>query len=383
MSKDQNEGEAQRYFDHARILKSTIQFLRYNNNLKLFSGFQQNSSSTNLKDEEENKSKSPIEDEPMGLDLLRCESLMSLDEESRQRILAKNYSILFSMAPYSNSGESVNSAPVTCDSPFHFGPAIPEVNSVWFKLFIYELIGDGPFGSLLLPKGFRLTHLPEKFIHFDKFMVITWGHDPVIISHSNLLITLNDALTHGPILVECYGENEEGARTIHIPFNDSTHPLFEHPSVKLLHEKLSLQHFCGYITLLNPFGSLNLDEAYKENFDEWHFLDLRFGIPLFDNKLNFNILSLIKEKNLATYENLNIMLESSRKLSLELISFIQKYQTINVVDKNFYDIPNKVENYLIPAIANKSKKNYQSSVVIHPTQCILFEDKQIKIVNNL
>ncbi len=198
VSNDQNEGEAQRYFDHARILKSTLKFLRYNNELKIFSGFSQKStkektieseeSPENTASEDSNKGEEtievPIENEPMGLDLLRCESLMSLDDESRQRILAKNYSVLFSMAPYSSSGE--NSAPITCDLPFHIGPPIPEVNSVWFKLFLYELTGDGPV-SLLLPKGHRLNSLPEAFLSYDKFMVITWGHDPVIVLHSNLL----------------------------------------------------------------------------------------------------------------------------------------------------------------------------------------------------
>ena len=179
VSNEQSEGEAQRYFDHARILKSTIQFLRYNNQLKIFSGFHPKNSNPKeiaeeKKDQEDEselvpeEAEIPIENEPMGLDLLRCESLMSLDEDSRQRILAKNYSILFSMAPYSSSGESNNSAPITCDFPFHIGPAIPEMNSVWFKLFLYELTGDGPFSSLLLPKGYRLNSLPEKFIYFDK-----------------------------------------------------------------------------------------------------------------------------------------------------------------------------------------------------------------------
>ncbi len=60
---------------------------------------------------------------------------------------------------------------------------------MWFKLFLYELTGNGPV-SLLLPKGYRLNSLPESFLLFDKFMVITWGHDPVFIPHYNLLSNL-------------------------------------------------------------------------------------------------------------------------------------------------------------------------------------------------
>jgi hypothetical protein len=30
------------------------------------------------------------------------------------------------------------------------------------------------------------------------------------------------------------------------------------------------------------------EEGYKEKFEEWHILDLHYGVPLFDNKLNLN-----------------------------------------------------------------------------------------------
>ena len=37
-----------------------------------------------------------------------------------------------------------------------------QVNSVWFKLFLYNLVGSGP-DSLLLVKGTRLRWLPQIF----------------------------------------------------------------------------------------------------------------------------------------------------------------------------------------------------------------------------
>ena len=61
------------------------------------------------------------------------------------------------MAPLSNEIRPVSSC-----TPQHLGPAIPEVNSVWFKLYIYALAGSGP-PSLLLVKGTRLRKLPENF----------------------------------------------------------------------------------------------------------------------------------------------------------------------------------------------------------------------------
>jgi hypothetical protein len=436
VSKESNEGEAQRYFDHALILKSTIQFLRNNNDIKLFSGFKQQPpaaavESTTPTDTTEtttaNSRPQPIEDEPVSMDLLRCESLASLDEDSRQRILAKNYSLLVSMAPYSSSGEAANSPPVTADAPYHLGPAIPEVNSVWFRLFLYELIGDGP-ASLFLPKGHRLARLPDSFTCYDKFMVITWGHDPIISSHFNLLLTLNDALSHGPILVQAYAESEDaGGLMVNVAFNDHTHPLFKHPSVQRLHEQLGLTHFIGYVTMLNTCRSSSsaMEESTEAvltelvDFEEWTFLELRYGVPLFDRGLNTKILGQIRDGQLGCYENLSRMLELSRKLSLELIDFVQRHQLIDIVDKSFmnsaagsssttgrfastssYNISggngataaattsavinsnnfnnhlfSDVNSYLIAMYNNSKsiKRSSQSNVVLYPTQCVLFE----------
>ena len=201
-----NEGEARRYFEHAIILKYTIRFLRYNADLTVYSGgggggggasniasqlarspsFKPSLSITESKEEHQQQKESDVVDtsetktseikvitdvndvenecyEPMGVDLLRCESLASLDDESKQRVLAKNYSVLFSMAPYNSSGDALNSPPITAESPFHVGPALPEMNSPWFRFFLYDLIGSGP-PSLLLPKGTK--YIKNFFIFF-------------------------------------------------------------------------------------------------------------------------------------------------------------------------------------------------------------------------
>lgn len=65
------EGEAQRYFDHAITLRDTILFLRYNNELSLDTTDQNGSG--------------------LGVDLLRCESLLGLDPATCARVLNKNY----------------------------------------------------------------------------------------------------------------------------------------------------------------------------------------------------------------------------------------------------------------------------------------------------
>lgn len=42
--------------------------------------------------------------------------------------------------------------PIVCPSLPHLGPPALAVNSLWFKLFLYEMIGCGP-PSILFPRG--------------------------------------------------------------------------------------------------------------------------------------------------------------------------------------------------------------------------------------
>lgn len=114
----EGEGEAQRYFEHARTLSTTILFLR--NNPAMGS---------------------------MAVDLLRCESLLNLDRNTCRRLLKKNYELLVSMAPLSYEVQTVS-----CEDLPHFGPVIPQINSIWFKLFVYSVSNSGPT-SLLLSRG--------------------------------------------------------------------------------------------------------------------------------------------------------------------------------------------------------------------------------------
>ena len=115
--------------------------------------------------------------------------------------------------------------------PFLLGPAIPEMNSIWFKLWLYHRLGTGPV-SLLLTRGTRLTTLPSFFRvchlsnylsiasiylsiasiypsilcvqRYSKILLTSWGHDHAIINSSNILLSLNEALTHSAVLLQVY-----------------------------------------------------------------------------------------------------------------------------------------------------------------------------------
>jgi hypothetical protein len=257
---NQSEGEADRYFLHARVLYQTITFLRLNNDL--------------------------FDDEigGLGVDLLRYESLSSLDSTIRQRLIERNYHILISMAPVSAE---------TIYSPFnasdYLGPCLQEMNSVWMKLFIYNITKSGP-PSILLPKGYRLNILPDCLKMFDKFLVTTWNHEATYISNVNILLSINDALLHSAVLLQgfSYGYNhfkDEQQQIKHVPF--PFEQIDKNSGLEQLIANIDLQNTCGYVSMLT-LSSTHTEEVL---------LDIRFGIPLFDEKISETIRNgIVKHK---------------------------------------------------------------------------------------
>ncbi|XP_014254645.1 protein FAM91A1 [Cimex lectularius] len=216
-ARDDSEGEARRYFEHALILRSTIIALRH-----------------------------------QGLDLVRCESLQSLDNDMCNRLLNKNYGLLVSMAPL--SGEVT---PIICENLPHLGPPCPQAHTPWFKLFLYHVTGSGP-PSILFSRGTRITVLPSILRNCDKVLFTSWGHDPTVIPLSNLLFSLNDALCYSPVLVQVHGNDDNDVDTHLIPFPfvetsdfESGTEIFKyHPAVVRLAKELDINHTCGYITMI-------------------------------------------------------------------------------------------------------------------------------------
>ncbi|CAH1963919.1 unnamed protein product [Acanthoscelides obtectus] len=231
----EGEGEARRFFDHAVILRSTVLALR--------------------------KLPGP------GLDLVRLESLHSLDEATCSRLLQKKYKLLVSMAPLSREVR-----PVTSLSPPHLGPAVPEVNSLWFKMFLYHMTGYGP-PSLLLTKGTTLKQLPRMFLGFSRLLVTSWLHEPAVIPIANILY-VNATLQFASVLIQAYGVMRP-AETQVVPFpfkksvnNRPNEVLFHnHGSVKCLSEVVNLEHNCGYLTFVNigilDFGCKNREKVVR------------------------------------------------------------------------------------------------------------------------
>ena len=140
--REESEGDAQRYFEHAITLYKTLCFLRKNDKLilndkkglalglllSLFSFFSLFHCCHHVISR-------------LTPDMLRYESLYSLDSATCQRVLSKNYELLVSMTPVSVECKTLR----TC-LPIHIGPAIPEAlhssPPLFFVLVLFHFMSE-------------------------------------------------------------------------------------------------------------------------------------------------------------------------------------------------------------------------------------------------
>ncbi|VDL74188.1 unnamed protein product [Nippostrongylus brasiliensis] len=286
------EGEAQRYSEHAMALLDILRSLRKGREV----------------------------------DMLRGESLLSLDPMSRVRVLAKSYRIVVSMAPLSSDACTVPASSL----PF-IGPPIPEASSPWLRLAIYLAAGSGP-ASAYIPKGTRLTRLPRNIAHSPRLLIITSSHDPQHMQTHNALVALNEILSTTALFVQEYPYDSEDDELVYVPFpfdeNESSEEgmFSKHPAVVALSNRIGLNSLCGYVVLVNQRVSKKLTlsssmsnydgQAQKGthtvlrslpegfSYDDYVLLDCAFGIPLFNSALNQTICSRMLSKGLLEVNNL-------------------------------------------------------------------------------
>lgn len=403
IERSDSEGEAQRYFEHALTLRTSVNFLRNNRDLVMSNPDQLDASVGAT----------------LGLDLVRWESLSNLDPATSARLLNKNYQFLVSMAPLSYEISAVDG-----ETPPHFGPAIPEVNSIWFKLYLYHITGSGP-PSVLLPKGCRLRRLPSCLVGYEKVLVTPWGHDPTVVPLAALFTTVNEALMHSSVFIQAYGwYHDVCIQHIPFPFEGPASAGLKHPAVKQLASHLDLQHTFGYIKLVafpsadavadapnsfltsaeiktglpqgsvtNPLPKIpqvvsfddvsNIMEDIMEGQEDiqqgqqqkevssgsrsglqlplggnnsivetWHLLDCHFGLPLFDAHLNTQVSNKIIQHNLFAQESVQKFKESNEILIIQLREFINsnKAQGVGVESQQRHINREGVSNLPLPTV---------------------------------
>lgn len=138
--------------------------------------------------------------------------------------------------------------PVTSYAPPHLGPVVPEINSIWFKLYLYHATGYGP-PSLLLMKGMRLKQLPRMFLGFSRLLVTTWSQEPTVLNVSSVL-HVNSALQYSSVLIQAYGVLNP-VETIIVPFPTEEPQWKRHPAIRNLMDVADLEHNCGYLTMVD------------------------------------------------------------------------------------------------------------------------------------
>eukprot|EP01105_Mastigella_eilhardi_P022171 TRINITY_DN5443_c0_g1_i3.p1 TRINITY_DN5443_c0_g1~~TRINITY_DN5443_c0_g1_i3.p1 ORF type:complete len:779 (+),score=196.09 TRINITY_DN5443_c0_g1_i3:343-2337(+) len=300
-----NEGEAQSYAEHAITLRETMKFLRRNKAIK-------------------------VPNVDGGLDLLRCERINALDATTRLRILQKNYSLLVSMAPI-----AADSPPVSTCSPLIFGPHIPEVNSLWFRFYVYK-IAEAGLPSVLYPKGSIVQRLPPMFDDAQRLSVLAWQHEAAVVNRGQVLSLLNNKLRTSPVLLQVSSYTNQSPTYIDVPlpadddtdeaassqpdaaatvWNESN--ISRHPAVLKLVSNLGLHRVCGYIRMVHVDRPDNTTDAA-----EWVPLQVSYGVPLFSAQLNREVCERIARRGLFTAESQAAYTTLARQMSLRVLDFI-------------------------------------------------------------
>ncbi|CAP36989.2 Protein CBG19722 [Caenorhabditis briggsae] len=351
------EGDAQRYSMHATALLDSLKSLR----------------------------------QEREADLVRGESLYTLDAKSRQRVLAKSYGILVAMAPL-----CIEACAIPINSVPFIGPPNPETCSPWFRLSIYSACSSGP-SSVFLPHGTRLLTLPRLLQNQIgskncRILVSSAKHEPHIITAQNALFALNDMLVYSSIFVQSVPpDSDDKDKLIHVPFPFSQEELEKeesfcnHPAIRKLREKLGLDRMAGYVILMkhnnvevkvsgnnggtdisgrtkaesNIMQDVSLDgngELLRSlrpgsSFNDFSLLDCVFGIPLFDSVLNKTICQRIMGHGVLEQQN-RPNIQSSNKQIVEMTNALIETANNGLVKSSqlFVDGGDQRNSQIVPPV---------------------------------
>ncbi|KAI6203573.1 FAM91-C domain-containing protein [Aphelenchoides besseyi] len=357
------EGEVQRYSEHAKTLLHTLKTIK-----------------------------------TLGeIDLIRGESLLNLDERARQRMIQKSYRLLLSMTPISSEACAFSQVIIP-----HIGSPVVEMASPWFRLYLYNLIKNGPT-SLFISLGTCLRTLPKQ-LKAKRLITTSGNHEPIILLADSSLVQLGENLLSSSIFVQEYSDIIDGSEMCNIPFpfqdtddelKDERH-LSNHPAIARLRSELNLDLLCGYVTLLKMRKSttvnttnetdkeVNLDSEQQEttnesdlndnstsgfpvnllstvskdprkvcsskvrlekneSFDDYVVFDCVFGVALFDEWLNQEICRRIVSNDLFSPTNLENNIFAMRNIVDSVKEFVGKNR-----DPNYTNPFGKMDANFVP-----------------------------------
>ncbi|CAD5208897.1 unnamed protein product [Bursaphelenchus xylophilus] len=359
------EGEAQRYSEHARTLLKTIKAFRAKGEL----------------------------------DLIRGESLFSLDENARERVIKKAYKFIVSMAPLGSDACAFKQSVVPL-----IGTSIVELTSPWFRLFLYEIVEEG-VPSLFIPMGVRVKQLPEIFWKSKRVILTANTHEPNIVLTDSVLPILNDMLLNSAVFIQAYSDKVDDSEVVNVPFPftqeemEDENNLCNHPIISKLKDNVELDIRSGYLvfirtkesdadteesedekendnsempsptaTLRSSFNNTVTKDPKKvvskkrrlgknEKFEDYVLFDCIFGVPLFDERLNSEVNRRLIENDLFEKG------ERIADLNKKLIGSIQRF----------------VKRLQIPGYEDPFGDSEASSIPL-PTQTVFFEQNSVNTI---
>jgi hypothetical protein len=234
-----------------------------------------------------------------GLDMLRLESLLDLDDDSRTKMFERNYSAAVAMSPLTLTKSSLSIPGV-----FHFGPPTPLFHSPWVLLYLHFLAKGGP-PVYIWPQGDIVTSLPEPFFEYDTARMYKWGSDVQVVPTTTLLISLDDALPSSPVLVQCYEREGESIHSVGFPSDDVT--------VKLLEEIFALDQFFGCM------------EIVRDGEGKQFPIDVMYGVPTVSLALCQHAIDAIEAGDLLSPTRRERLQEATGRIGTALDEFVKNW----------------------------------------------------------
>jgi hypothetical protein len=234
-----------------------------------------------------------------GLDMVRLENLLDLDDDSRIKMFDRNYEAAVALAPLTLMQPSL-----AIPNLVHFGPPSPLFHSPWLLLYLHSVVKGGP-PVYVWPQGEIVTYLPAPFFPYDTVRLFKWRAEAVVVPTSTLLISLNDSLPSSPVLVECFEHSGETMRDSGFPAEDIAD--------EELRAKFALDCLFGYAKFVTD-----------KNGKVWP-IDVLYGLPTVSLALCNQVIAEIERRNMLGPENIARMKEVVTKVSGELEEFVKTW----------------------------------------------------------
>ncbi|EAY21587.1 mKIAA0493 protein, putative [Trichomonas vaginalis G3] len=252
-----------------------------------------------------------------GVDFLRLEALLVLDEESRTKLFERNYNSAVALAPLTLTQSSLE-----INGVVHFGPPSHLFHSPWVILYLNAISKRGP-PVYVWPQGEIVTSLPEPFFDYETVRLYKWGNEAVDVPTTTLLISLNDALPSSPVLIQCYKKKGDEVLEKGFPNEEINDPE--------IIESFSVDTMFGFMTFVVRDG---------ENIP----IDIAYGIPTTKLKLCESVIETIEKRDMFEEENIKKMEESTKKITNKLEEFVKEWSCgIMTPVRPLYSIGDKIK----------------------------------------